>query len=63
MPFNKESLGVDVLAIGIPTVSDLDCYVDVEKDYFVTPNNIDEAMDILSLILSKAINEVLIDNK
>ena len=61
IPFNKETLGTNVLAIGIPTVSDIDCYIDVENNYFVTPNNIDEAMDILSLILSKAINEALLE--
>ena len=60
-PFTKDYLGVDVLAIGIPTVSDIDCYIEVENNYFVTPNNIDEAMDILSLILAIAINETLLD--
>lgn len=57
--FNKEILGVNVLAIGIPTVSDIDCYIE-ESGYFVTPNHIDEAMDILSYILSSAINKSFI---
>ena len=52
---------MEVLAIGIPTVSDIDCYIEIENDYFVTPNNIDEAMDILSLILSISINETLLE--
>ena len=60
-PFNKEYLGVDVLAIGIPTVSDIDCYIEIDNNYFVTPNNIDEAMDILSLIIAISLNEVLLD--
>ena len=60
LPFNKDFLGVDVLAIGIPTVSDIDCYIEVENDYFVTPNNIDEAIDVLSLALAISINETLI---
>ena len=60
MAFNKDTLGVDVLAIGIPTVSDMDCYIDVESGYFVTPNHIDEAIDILSLILSISLNETLL---
>ena len=60
-PFTKDYLGVEVLAIGIPTVSDIDCYIEIENDYFVTPNNIDEAMDILSLILSISINETLLE--
>ena len=58
--FNKETLGVDVLAIGIPTVSDIDCYIEVENNYFVTPNNIDQAMDVLSLILAISINETIL---
>ena len=60
IPFTKEYLGVDVLAVGIPTVSDIDCYIEVENNYFVTPNNIDEAIDIMSMILSISINEALI---
>ena len=32
---------------------------EISNDFFVTPNNIDEAMDILSLILSKGINLAL----
>ena len=58
---NKETLGVDVLAIGIPTVSDIDCYIETKEECFVTPNNIDEAIDILSLILSISINDVLLE--
>jgi spore protease len=57
---NKKYIGVDVLAIGIPTVSDLNCYIETEEDYFVTPNNIDEAIDILSLALAISFNETLI---
>ena len=58
---NKETLGVDVLAIGIPTVSDIDCYIETDEECFVTPNNIDEAMDVLSLILAISINDVLLE--
>lgn len=54
---SKDTLGCDVLAIGIPTVCDINVFSDeVSNDFFVTPNNIDEAMDILSLILAKGIN-------
>lgn len=56
---SKKTLGVDVLAIGIPTVSDLDSYVDMEDNYFVTPKDIDLAMDILSGIVAEAINRAL----
>lgn len=58
---SKEILGVNVLAIGIPTVSDINIFTEeIENDYFVTPNNIDEAMDILSLALAESINEALL---
>lgn len=56
---SKQSLGVDVLAIGIPTVSDIDSFVDMEDNYFVTPKDIDLAMDILSSILAEGINRAL----
>ncbi|MDE7106199.1 MAG: GPR endopeptidase [Anaeroplasmataceae bacterium] len=56
---SKETLGVDVLAIGIPTVSDIDSFVDMEDNYFVTPKDIDLAMDILSGIVAEGINRAL----
>lgn len=56
---SKKSLGVDVLAIGIPTVSDIDSFVEMENDFFVTPKDIDLAMDILSEILAQGINQAL----
>ncbi|MDE7264110.1 MAG: GPR endopeptidase [Anaeroplasmataceae bacterium] len=56
---SKDSLGVDVLAIGIPTVSDIDSFIDMEDNYFVTPKDIDLAMDILSGILAEGINKAL----
>lgn len=56
---SKDSLGVDVLAIGVPTVSDIDCFLEVENSFFVTPKDIDLAMDILSGIIAKAINQAL----
>lgn len=56
---SKESLGVDVLAIGIPTVSDIDCFIEMENNFFVTPKDIDLAMDILSGIVAEGINRAL----
>ncbi len=56
---SKQTLGVDVLAIGIPTVTDIDCYIDISDDYFVTPKDIDFAMDILSGIIATSINKTL----
>ena len=56
----KDTLGCHVLAVGIPTVCDINVFSnEISNDFFVTPNNIDEAMDILSLILSKGINLAL----
>ncbi len=57
----KSTLGTNVLAIGIPTVCDINIFSnEVENDYFVTPNNIDEAMDILASIVARGINRALI---
>ncbi len=56
---SKDSLGVDVLAIGIPTVSDIDCFIEVNNAFFVTPKDIDLAMDILSGIVAEGINRAL----
>ena len=56
---SKSSIGVDVLAIGIPTVSDIDCFVEMENDFFVTPKDIDLAMDVLSSIIAEGINMAL----
>lgn len=56
---SKKILGVNVLALGIPTVSDIDCFVDMKNDFFVTPKDIDIAMDILSSIVAEGINKAL----
>ncbi|MBO5712060.1 MAG: GPR endopeptidase, partial [Acholeplasmatales bacterium] len=51
------SLNRPVLAIGVPTVCDVDVFThEVENDFFVTPNDIDRAMDILSKIIAEGIN-------
>ena len=57
---SKETLGCEVIAIGIPTVCDLQTIVDIEDSYFITPNDIDQAMDILSEIVAAGINKVFI---
>lgn len=57
---SKENLGCEVIAIGIPTVCDLKTIVDIDDPYFITPNDIDQAMDILSGIIAKGINNVFI---
>ena len=54
---SKRYLGIPVIAIGVPTVCDVDVFTDeVDNTFFVTPNNIDEAMIILSNIISDGIN-------
>lgn len=56
---SKKTLGIDVIAIGVPTVSDITCFTDLENNFFVTPKDIDLAMDILSNILAESINNAL----
>lgn len=56
---SKNSLGVEVLAIGVPTVSDIDCFADIDNSFFVTPKDIDIAMDIFSYIIAESINIAL----
>ena len=64
---NKESLGVPVIGLGVPTVLDAytiayDVCQDVEKipanltGMFVTPKNIDEMVKSLSYTISEALN-------
>ena len=64
---NEETLGIPVIAIGVPTVVDAativyDVCKDVEKipggiaGMFVTPKNIDETVKSLSFTISEALN-------
>ena len=57
---SKETLGCDVIAIDIPTVCDLKTIMDIDDSYFITTNDIDQAMDILSGIVAKGINKAFI---
>ena len=57
---SKDTLGCEVIAIGVPTVVDLSTIIDINNSYFVTPNHIDLAMDILSGIIAKGINKTFI---
>ncbi len=57
---SKDTLGCEVIAIGVPTVVDLSTIIDINNSYFVTPNHIDQAMDILSGIIAKGINKTFI---
>ncbi len=56
----KETLGVPVLAIGVPTVIDAARIMDSDLgSMYVTPHNIDERVDMLSFTISEAIHEAL----
>ena len=70
----KESLGIPVIAIGVPTVVEAaaivyDAQGNCEKmpphlnGMFVTPKNIDETIKQLSFTLSEALNMALLKEK
>lgn len=49
---NKEILGADVVAIGVPMVMDME----KDKRFFVTPRNIDEAVVVIADRISEGLN-------
>lgn len=51
-----ETLGIDVIALGIPTVIEL-VHASI-KELFVTPKDIDEHINTLTEIISKALNKI-----
>lgn len=65
---SKNSLGIPVIAIGVPTVVDLVSFVspsdknNFEKDFFVTPKEIDRLIENLSKIIANGINLSLHNN-
>lgn len=61
---NKESLGIPVVAIGVPTVISVhtitrDKLPSNMENMFVTPKNIDEIVNRVSYTISEAINRLL----
>lgn len=58
---NAETLGVPVIAIGVPTVIDASAFTDEEaaKGLFVTPRNIDELVSSVSKLMAYSINLAL----
>ena len=58
---NKETAGVPVIAIGVPTVIDLDCITGVKasKGFMVTPRNIDVSVHRLAGIIGRAVSSAL----
>ena len=58
---NKETLGVPVCAIGVPTVIDASAFTELEeaKGLFVTPRNIDELVRSSAKLIAYGINLAL----
>lgn len=54
----KETIGVPVLAIGVPTVIDAGGMIEGADKMYVTPKDIDSDIKNISLVISKAINRV-----
>lgn len=56
---NRETLGVPVLAVGVPTVCDLRSLVETEAALIVTPGKIDAEICVVGHLLGAAINRAL----
>lgn len=58
---DRESLGVPVIALGVPTVVDASAFTDDEaaQGLFVTPRNIDELVRSISKVLAYGVNLAL----
>ena len=56
---NRETLGVPVLAVGVPTVCDLRSLVETEAALIVTPGKIDAEIRVVGHLLGAAINRAL----
>ena len=56
---NRETLGVPVFAVGVPTVCDLRSLVETEAALIVTPGKIDAEIRAVGHLLGAAINRAL----
>lgn len=57
MELSKKTLGVPVIAVGMPTVIDASALVEgISSSFMVTPKEIDAIIDDTSKVISKAIN-------
>jgi len=64
---SKETMGVDVVAIGVPTVVDVKTIVEdllkeevtLKENLIVTPTNIDFLIEKLALLIANGVNSVL----
>lgn len=57
---SKDSLGVPVIAIGVPTVIDANRFNESAKDLMVTPRDIDSLVSRASNVLALAINKAML---
>ena len=55
-PLSKETIGIPVIAIGVPTVIDANSFFDSSENMMVTPKEIDLLVDKAADIISRAIN-------
>lgn len=59
-PLNKEIMGSKVIAVGVPTVIDLDTVTDaVSSPMMVTPRDIDGVIERFSEIIAMGVNSAL----
>ena len=60
---NKKTLGIPVIAIGVPTVCDISNIIKNVDDMIVTSKDIDFIIDKLSDLISISLNEVIYNFK
>ena len=60
---NKKTLGIPVIAIGVPTVCDICNIIKNVDDMIVTSKDIDFIIDKLSDLISISLNEVIYNFK
>ena len=58
-PLNKDTVGIPVVAVGIPTVIDANSFFDSHENMMVTPKEIDLLVEKAADILARAINVFL----
>ncbi len=56
---SKKTLGIPVIALGVPTVTDASALLNSSKPFIVTSRDIDVLIDSASTLLSRAINLAL----
>lgn len=59
---SKDTLNVPVIALGIPTVIDLQNIINNEDNFIVTPNEIDYLIQCFKEVISNSLNELFTKN-